>query len=93
MSNKIVSAMAATILLAGTAMASAQAPSAEGAGGNAGAYSDYSGYQGYNNEPGYSDYAPGPRYYDYAPRLGHDNHGRAAVRGSRSNAQSGAAGW
>ena len=93
MSNKIVSAMAAAILLAGTAMAFAQAPSAEGAGGSAGAYSDYSGYQGSNYEPGYSGYAPGPRYYDYAPRLGHDNHSRAAVRGSRSNAQSGPASW
>ena len=75
MSGKIIPAIAAVMLLAGTAAASAQAPSAEGAGNIVGAFSAYSGdygYQGYYNfapaYQGYYNYAPGARYNGLAPR-------------------------
>ena len=69
MSGKITPAIVAALLLAGTMVASAQAPSAEGAGDYVGAFSGYSGYSGnrsflYDYAPGYgnargSDYSPG----------------------------------
>lgn len=60
MSGKITPAIVAALLLAGTMVASAQAPSAEGAGDYVGAFSGYSGYSG--NRSFLYDYAPG-----YAP--------------------------
>ena len=59
MSSKIVPAIVTAILLAGTAAASAQAPSAEGAGNIVGGFSTYSGDYGYQ---GYYNYAPVGRY-------------------------------
>ena len=78
MSGKIIPAMVAAILLAGTAVASAQAPSAEGAGDELGAaFSNYySGYQGYYN------FAPGPYGYGLAPGRNSNNYspGSSATR-------------
>jgi hypothetical protein len=63
MSSKIIPAIVMAILFAGTAAASAQSPSAEGAGNITGAYSNYTGYSGgrgylYDYAPN-SDYSPG----------------------------------
>jgi hypothetical protein len=70
MSGKIIPAIVAAILLAGTVAASAQSPSAEGAGGVS-AYSDFSGYSGnggyiYNYAPAYNS-APRSGFSDYNP--------------------------
>jgi len=100
MSNKIVSAMAAAILLAGTAMAFAQAPSAEGVGRGGGAYAGYSGHRGapygYTDERRYYDYAPapGPSYYDYAPGPGYyDYRPGPYLYGPGLDVELGAPGW
>ena len=71
MSGKIVPAVVTAILLAGTAAASAQAPSAEDAGNIVSGFSansgDY-GYQGYYNyAPAYSGNNAYQGYYNYAP--------------------------
>jgi hypothetical protein len=70
MSGKIIPAIVTAILLAGTMAASAQSPSAEGAG-NVSAYSDFSGYSGnggnlYAYAPAYNS-APRSRFSDYNP--------------------------
>jgi len=79
MSGKIVPAIAAVMLLAGTAAVSAQAPSAEGAGNIVGAYSTYSGDYGYQ---GYYNFAPGARYDRLAPVRNHNDYepGSSATR-------------
>jgi hypothetical protein len=77
MSGKIVPAVVTAILLAGTAAASAQAPSAEGAGAIVGGFSAYSGdygYQGYYNyAPAYSGDYSYQGYYNYAPAGRYDS--------------------
>jgi hypothetical protein len=95
MSGKIIPAIIAAVLLAGTAAASAQSPSGQGAGsiasdalaGRAGISGGPGFYYNYAPGPGYYDYAPGPGYYDYAPAQGH--HRRARVE----SAQPGRFGW
>jgi hypothetical protein len=95
MSGKIIPAIVAAMLVAGTAAASAQAPSAEGAGttigeGFTGPSSFFGGpgfYYDYVPGPGYNDYAPGPGYNDYAPGPRHPRRGR--VEGT----QPGKSGW
>ena len=71
MSGKIVPAIAAAMLLAGIAAASAQAPSAEGAGNTVGAFSGYSGDYGYQ---GYYNFAPGTRNNGSAPGRTRDSY-------------------
>ena len=79
MSGKIVPAIVTVILFAGTAAASAQAPSAEGAGSIVGSYPAYSGDYGYE---GYYNYAPAARYNGFASGRNRNNYepGSSATR-------------